>query len=236
MGATLRYAEDERAYSVFHFSAGSFAEERDVDREDLSPYLRGRRQFQRNGIEYSLETVFSLPDFDTLGHDLELCFDLLHARRAAAAPQAAAAFWNPGQGHLPAAFRCLAGADPSIHIAGRDSLECRITARNLSSAGAAPSGTFLLHSEQELGQAFPEHSLDLLVAMPKPVPRTPWQADLAEAARRLLKPGGELLLAASSTEMHRFLQGSAGLALIASKKRERFRAALLRSSAGPTPP
>jgi 16S rRNA (guanine1207-N2)-methyltransferase len=228
LGCELVHADKGRAYSVLHFTAGTAGAESSARVEDLSPYIRQQGLFDWNGIEYSLDTAFSLPDFDTLGHDLTLCFDLLKGL----AVSGTAAFWNPGQGHLPAAFLRMPGTRVStVTLAGRDCLECRITARNLQSMGKPPSGEHLLASEAEIGGAFAEESLDLLVAAPHPVPRSPWQEGLLQSALRTLKPRGKLLVVEKSTEMHRFLQRTAGLTLIADKKRFGYRAALLRKTA-----
>jgi 16S rRNA (guanine1207-N2)-methyltransferase len=231
LGCAVVYEEQARSYSVFHFQAGATPTETVEQLEDLSPYIRDRRTFQIHGLQYSLETAFALPDFDTLGYDLELCLDLLPLLNGGSA-----GFWNPGQGHLPAALAAAKGKEvSSIVIAGRDCLECRMAGRNLASQGVPVSAARLLGSEAELATALAEGSLDLLVAAPHPVPRVPWQEDLAHAARAVLKPGGQLLVTARSTEIHRFLQRARGLSLVAAKKREGFRAALLRKPDA-TPP
>ena len=79
-----------------------------------------------------------------------------------------------------------------------------------------------------MGAAFPEGSFDLLIAAPHPIPRVPWQGELARSATALLAPGGELLVVGTSTEMHRFMDQNHGLRPRISRKHAGFRAAILR--------
>ncbi len=241
LGCTLAFSEDSPAYSVFHFSAGSAPTETAAEREDLSPYLRTTARFTHGAREYLLETAHSLPDFDTLGREVDLAMDLLAGDDIsgaagtgggpAPAPRSVL-LWNPGQGHLALSVVSILGPATSVTIASRDSLECAITGRNLARAGAPPRGTWLVSSEAELARAAPPSSVDLMVAVPHPVPRVPWQDDLVRSALHLLRPGGLLLVVSTSTEMHRFLAEARGLSVVTGRKRAGFRAALLRSRAG----
>ncbi len=224
LGCEVLYEEDGRGYSVVHFRAGRAAPESDRDREDLSPYIRTRAGFSRAGVSYSLQTAHSLPDFDTLGHALELSLDLL----SGIAVRGSVLAWNPGQGHLPVWLLSRPGSSiGNLILASRDILECAVTERNMLERGAAPDGVLAACSEGHLRQLAPEASYDLLCAAVHPVPRVPWQADLSETARALLKPGGKLFLVGTSTEMHRFLDAPKGLKLRESRKRMGCRAALL---------
>ena len=224
LGCPLAHVEETRAYSVFHFRAGAIAPETNVQQEDISPYIRGRETFRHGATEYALETAFALPDFDTRGRVTDLCLDLLDRT-----PSGSACFWNPGQGHLPVALSVLGGsALSSIVLAGRDCLECRVAERNLALAGRPAAQVHLMHSEQELAVTLAPGAVDLLVAIPHPIPRCPWQDDLVRAGLLLLRTGGHLVVGGSSTEIHRLLERAGGFSLLAGKKREGSRAALLR--------
>jgi len=108
-----------------------------------------------------------------------------------------------------------------------------MTARNLAAQGTRLGGVHRLPSEVELASAAPAGSVDLLVAVPRPIPRVPWQRDLVESARRVLKPGGSLLVVATSTEIHRLREQSRGLALTATRKRGGLRAVVLTRTVQP---
>ena len=230
LGCQILHTEETRAYRVFHFTAGSAPRETDELREDLSPYIRGSIRFTRGADDYFLETVYSLADFDTLGRHLELAMDVLED---VPAPRSAL-IWNPGQGHLAAVI--ARSGSRAMTVAGRDCLECAITARNLLRLGSPPVAVHCLPSESELVGAVPPGSVDLLVSIPHPIPRVPWQDGLAEAARRILKPGGRLIAVGTSTEIHRLISHPGPLAAEGGRKRAGFRAVVLRTPEGPTPP
>ena len=256
LGCQVLHTEESNAYSVFHFAAGSAPRETDAAREDLAPYVRASASFFRGQRTCILETAHSLPDFDTLGHDIELALDVLEILPG----DRSVLFWNPGQGHLPAAAAlslalpgpALPGpaapgpaapgpaapgpaapgpaAPPSVAIASRDCLECAITSRNLTRIGVPPASIHCVGSEAEIGGIVPPDSVDLLIAVPHPVPRVPWQADLAGSAMRVLKPGGRLLAVGTSTEIHRLLAQAGKLMPAEGKKRQGFRAVLLKKA------
>lgn len=225
LGCEVVHLEQAKGYTVIHFRAGSARRETDAQREDLSPYIRAASRFTPDGFSYSLQTAYSLPDFDALGHALELSFEVL--KDAAAAGHVLV--WNPGQGHLPAGLLARPAQEiSSLAIASRDFLQCAIAALNVASPGMPPLRIRALCSEADLGAAFPEGSFDLLIAAPHPIPRVPWQGELARSAAALLAPGGELLVVGTSTEMHRFMDQNHGLRPRISRKHAGFRAAILR--------
>ena len=219
------HVEATRAYTVIHFGAGQAGPETDAEREDMSPYIRTSAEFSTGSGVYSLQTAHSLPDFDTLGYAVKLSLDVL----ADAASARTVLVWNPGQGHLPVGLLLQHGRTvSSLSIAGRDSLECAISRLNLSMMGRPPARVIALPSEADLADAFPEDSFDLLIAAARPIPRVPWQADLAEAAARLLKKGGELFVVGSSTDLHRFLEQPTSFRAMKSRKLYGFRAVIQR--------
>lgn len=225
LGCRIVHIEATRSYTVIHFGAGQAGPETDDERQDLSPYIRTSARFSTGDSGYSLQTAYSLPDFDTLGYAVELSLGVL--AEAASAP--AVLVWNPGQGHLPVGLLSQHGRTiSSFSIAGRDGLECAITALNLSSIGRTPARVAALPSEADLAVAFPGESFDLLIASARPIPRAPWQADLAAAAARLVKKGGELFVVGSSTDLHRYLDQKNSFQLKSSRKLYGFRAVIQR--------
>ncbi len=225
LGCEIVFREETQSYVVIHFRAGAAGAETDAKREDLSPYIRTAVRFTPDGFSYWLRTAYSLPDFDALGHAVALSFDVLKQ----AAPARRVLVWNPGQGHLPTGLLSRPrGKSSSLSIASRDTLECAIAEMNLSAAGSPPASVHRICSEAELRKGFPEGSFDLILASPHPVPRVPWQAELAQSARVLLRSGGELLVACTSTEVARFMDQKLGLRPGVSRRYAGFRAALLR--------
>ena len=221
----VAHMEATRAHTVLHFSAGQAGPETDAEREDLSPYIRTSATFAAKSCRYSLRTAYSLQDFDTLGYAVELSLDVLG--RAASAGTVLVC--NPGQGHLPVGLLSQRGRTiSSLSLAGRDRLECAISGMNLSALGRPPAGVTAIASEAELADACPEGFLDLLIASPRPIPGVPWQRELAAAASRLLRKGGELFVIGSSTDLHRFLEELTSFRAIQSRKQYGFRAVIQR--------
>ncbi len=222
LGCTVLHTESTRDYTVLHFGRGA-ASPTAVERDDLGPYIRARNQFAHAGTSYELETAFSLPDFDTIGYGLSLQMELLGDSSGAES----VLVWNPGQGHIPAWLCKRLPRRAAISIASRDSLECEITRRNMTALERPPLAATAVAAEGSLAEAFAGTSYDLLCAAPHPVPRVPWQPGVKESALALLNAGGRLCVAASSTEIHRFLEQAAGLRVVASVKRFGFRAVML---------
>ena len=225
IGCDVVHQEATTGYAVFHFRAGSAVRETAAQRDDLLPYIRSTSRFAPPGFSYSLQTAHSLPDFDTLGYAVEIAFSV--AREAAISGRVLA--WNPGQGHLPVGLASRPGKKvSSVAVASRDALQCEMAALNLSSVGLKPETVRPLCSEADLAAAFPEGGFDAMIAAPQPIPRVPWQAELAGVSDGLLKPGGSLLVVGTSTDVHRFLEQQHGLRLQVSRKHAGFRAVLLR--------
>jgi SAM-dependent methyltransferase len=227
IGCEVIHHEETGAHSVIHYRAGSAPRENESQREDISPYIRATTRFAPPGFSYTLQTAYALPDFDALGYPLALAFGLA----SETSTSGRVLFWNPGQGHLPAGLLAQAGQKiSSVAIASRDVLQCAVAAMNVSSAGMPPESLRPLCSEADLETAFSAGAFDTVVAAPQPIPRVPWQPDLARVSVGILKSGGKLLVVSTSTEMHRFLEQVHGLRLESSRKHAGFRAAILRKA------
>jgi hypothetical protein len=72
--------------------------------------------------------------------------------------------------------------------------------------------------------------MDFFCAAPHPIPRVPWQSEMAEAAAAIVKRRGMLFIISTSTESHRFLASLRGWQLIESRKQFGYRALLLKRS------
>jgi SAM-dependent methyltransferase len=220
LGCGIAYKEAARNYTVLHFQAGNARQESDDQRQDMAPYIRARSAFSHEGTAYKLETAFSLPDFDSVSHSLELCLDALVDVDVAGN----VLVWNPGQGHLPSFLLSRYGpAITGISLASRDALELAITEKNILAMGRRPQDSLPVPSEKDLALTYPKNAFDFICMTPHPIPRVPWQADAIASAHALLRSGGRVLLAGASTEMHRLLAQRQGFRLLADRKRAGFR-------------
>ena len=229
-GYEVKHSEQTRDYLVLHFRARA-------DRlsppppsgEPLQPYVRAHRTFSHADISYELDTAWSLPDFDTLGYALQATMDLVTEGKISGE----LLFWNPGQGHLPVSILAARGSAVSgIRLAARDFLQLAIADRNMRAAGRTASSLSAIPFESGLRETAPRGSIDWLFAVPQPIPRAPWQAQMAQSAAALLRPGGMLLLACTSTEVHRFLAGLRGFQVMRNRKLFGYRAVMLKKLQG----
>jgi 16S rRNA G1207 methylase RsmC len=224
LGFFVSHTEKSGGYTVIHFRPNPGYSAMEARADYLASYIRKEFVFSSHGTSYSLETVFNLPDFDTLGHQIELVFDALSDIRTAGR----LLFWNPGQGHIPVFIALRQGKTISeVYLCGRDSLEIAIARRNMEKTGVKAAGSAALACESLMSGICTEKSVDFLCAVPRPVPRVSWQAELIQAASRLLKTGGSLLVTGKSTEIHRLMSSRAGFAVRIDRKRMGNRVVLL---------
>lgn len=225
LGYRIVYSETTKRHTALHFRPGESSSTGNALPVDLAPYIRGKQVFSAHEVSYEIETAWSLPDFDTLGYSLSISFDLLRTPPV----KGELLVWNPGQGHLVAyLLRRHARAISGISLASRDSLELEITRRNLGSFDREPRVASAVPSEICLLDILPRAGIDFLCAAPHPIPRVPWQSEMAEAATEIVKPGGMLFIVSTSTEAHRFLASLHGWRLIESRKQFGWRALLLK--------
>ena len=225
-GCLLLHEEKTRQHVVFHFSRSDSAEGGTHDPQNLAPYVRTRKTFTQRSVAYSLETAYNIPDFDTIGHAIDLAQDVL----AGMTIHGEILFWNPGQGHLPVFLQARDRRGISaVHLAGRDSLELEISAMNLARAGGSAASFTSVATEAGLMEALGRESLDFFLAVPHPVPKAPWEKELAQAASTLLRKGGILLVSGTSTDVFRVMQQARRFRVLESRKRFGFRAVLLKA-------
>lgn len=193
-GCRILYRESTKMHTVFHFSGG-----KPFPGEDFGRYVRRKGPFELAETSYEMETVYNLPDFDQPSFSTLISAELLRHT----AFSGSALFWNPGQGHLPVWLH----SRPSNHLsriilASRDSLQNRISRRNLESAGFA--GSLLcrdLPGEPWLNEEIEAESLDLLFLNLDPIPRVKWHQGVADTALRLVKPGKFCYIMARSSDI-----------------------------------
>jgi 16S rRNA G1207 methylase RsmC len=230
LGFFVTHTEKTRDYSVIHFRP-SPERAAAVDPSDtLASYVRTEKLFTAHGTSYALETVYNLPDFDTLGHPVELAFDVLSGFKTSGR----LLFWNPGQGHIPVFLSRRYGRSISeIYLSSRDALEIAISERNTAKTGIKTAGSGAVAGEAGLSEICAEGSMDFLCAVPHPIPGVAWQNELTDAASSLLKSGGSLFVVAKSTEVHRLLSKAKGFSVSLSRKHLGYRAVLLTKTSKP---
>jgi SAM-dependent methyltransferase len=239
LGAEILYTEDGREHRVYHFRRGGEILPASGTGDHLAAYVRHRGSFSHSAVPYDLETVYNLPDFDTLGWDAALSMDLIYKRLEY--KSGGVLVWNPGQGHVPVFLsKYYPESTPERFVlASRDALQLEISRRNLLAARSTirPDGTaapepathHVPSMDALCGSAVPG-SVSLAVLFPHPVPGADWQDEAAQMLDRVLESGGSVVACAGSTVIHRFLSALHGMVLHGSRKYHGSRAVLLKKS------
>jgi len=190
-GAEIDLRKENRAHLALHYRLP----ELEQGPSELALHSRGRRTFSAGKLDWELDTAWGLPEFDTLTHSTKLAVKALrdiHRR-----PEMVAMIVNPGVGHLPLAAARL--IDPeTIHLAGRDLLALRQTEANLASDSGPPA---VLH-HTPLPDLDPE-SVDLCVVNLSEKLTTSAVDALVRRLSAALRPAGRLVVAGTSTAVHR---------------------------------
>ncbi len=210
-GAEILHEDVEREYTVFHYRGMRDPDVPDIPAAErgLGVYTRGSFRFSRGGKEWTVDSVFGIPEFDSLDHATELGLDLLAGVDLAALPRTApgacrSLVVNPGQGHVPAYLSLLArdgsfgDAGLDLRVAGRDLLALRAT----GAAVRAATGQNVVECHVPwLGRVGCSFDLAFVHYAKESVPRA--HELLADDLARLVEPGGTLVVTGSSTIMQR---------------------------------
>lgn len=190
-GAEVHLKKANRAHLALHYSLPESTE----GRGGLDLHTRGRHRFTAGKLDWELDTAWDLPEFDTLTHSTKLAVKVL--REVHRRPEMEAMVVNPGAGHLALVVSRL--IDPStIHLVGRDLLALRRSQANLSAEDGTPA---LLH-HSPLPTVEPE-SIDLCVLNLSEKLTTPAVDALVRGVTAALRPAGRLIVAGTSTAVHR---------------------------------
>ena len=198
-GCRILYTESTKMHTVFHFDGG-----KPFPGEDFSRYIRHSGSFEITGSGYKMETVYNLPDFDQLSYSTRISGELLRHTSFSGN----ALFWNSGQGHLPTWLNGRpSNRFKEIHLASRDILQNRISARNLAASGYEGS----LHSHQLPGEPWlsdviEENSLDLLYFSLDPITKVKWHEPFMQTASRLVKKGKYCFIMGRSSDMSQLIK------------------------------
>ncbi len=217
-GAEVVLRRRRGGHSVFLYRAGQTGEGAPGPAGSFGQgqYDRAQAPFSHGQVEYRMNTVFGLPEFDSLSYRTQLLCSVLNLDphpfgklRAGSNPlpsrergrQAGdrVLVLNPGQGHVPVILsKALAPA--SIDMVDRDLLSLRCSARNLGLNGFEASRMSTTH-RADLGGGEP--TWDLVAAGMRDEEGPDAMAMHLRQAMGRLAPGGRLVVAADSGSITR---------------------------------
>lgn len=221
-GLEVLYEEKTANHLVRHLAATSPGQETEEPSDELGAAFRRRGNFEMAKEKYILETVYGLPEFDTPSYGTQAAASIAGSRGSGRV-----LFVNPGQGHLPV---CLSRkvSHTSAVLAGRDLLQLRVTARNLSlNKPELPV--------ELLSVPFPAETEDLsgpfdsICMALETIPGVPPGFGMEQLVQ-CLNAKGELLIYGKSSEVHLLLKSLKGFELRGNRKYRGFRAVCLQKS------
>jgi 16S rRNA G1207 methylase RsmC len=188
---------------------------------DLDVYVRRRGRFSLAGLQYETAGIWGLPEFDTVGYGNAAAAEL-GERVLAGSLVRDMLVVNPGLGHL-AIWAARRLAPERLVAASRDYLSLAATAANLA---AQPRPRPLCEAMDALRlDELSEASFDCIAWSPDIVPEYDWIAPLWDAAARLLKRGGSLIVGCPPTELARIMKRRPqGFRNLGEKKKKSFAA------------
>lgn len=216
-GGTILYMSKTREYSVFHYR-GMF---HDDNNAQLTPYLRASVPFETDSGVTKLDTVWGIGEFDSLSYATRLVMQMLGKYPASGNTLVV----NPGQGYIPVA---LLHSDndriTAVHITSRDYLSLLITdanTRNCTGRSVVLQHCSLLQEVEGC------HDTVVVLYEKEAVPGA--HELLLESIAALTATGAMVIIAGSSTSIHRF-EHMAGTVFtrIADKKNRGFRVLVLK--------
>jgi SAM-dependent methyltransferase len=206
------YREDTREHAAIHArKTGTH-----VPDLTLKPYFRGECRARFQNREYALQTVFGLPEFDTLSYATALTRKLMEAVEW----NGEILVWNPGQGFLPLYLQRRFSLSGTMTLAGRDLLSLVTSRHNCLAQGADDSRLAVRHVSSlfEVTQSF-----DRLVVLPDDDPGVPWHRLLLPGIVPRLKEGGLALVAAKSSFLGRIDLSAYGVRIVNDIRAKGFR-------------
>ena len=187
--------------------------------EEIGPYLRGETEQRYGGQAVRLQTVWGLPDFNSVPYALRAAEPLVCGEKLG--PRVL--IWNPGQGLTACRMGDASEQPTEITVASRDLLQVAIARHNLRQTGIAAAG---VHTPSIAGIRTNGRRFSGVIATHTNTDG-PWWRWLPEAADALLEPGGRLLLSAESTPVERALRSVKRMTKVQDRRRRGYRAVLL---------
>lgn len=233
LGARILYQEQNSGHNVIYFTPAQDSPDqpRIAPKGDLpAAYFRTGAEFEYAGLNYYLDTVWGLADFNSIPFQSQSAYRCVKS----AAPFTRVCIWNPGQGHTAA---LLAAAQPdhslTFDLLGRDMLALQASRYNLRAQPHVSLG-HLLHSPSPISAAEklkndPNlQAPDLLIVELEHLAGVPHGQEVLSTARMLLETGGTLLITGKSAHIQQFDHSPEGFRSVHAKKHKGYKSIVLK--------
>ncbi len=197
-----------------------------ADKEFPGAYLRMRTRFalKHDKMQYTLDTVYGLPGFDTLPYADQLCRSVFPRCE----PDGTSYFWNTGQGHLPVMrlmTRYPSIERPAVLLASRDLLSLFVSRHNIA-AYFPQSRVRMIHAPDAVISLAGEDACSLsgIYVIHDPVTGVSYRDDTDILIKYVVKPDGVFCISGKSSSVTFMDRKNPGLVRKMKKKSRGFRA------------
>jgi 16S rRNA (guanine1207-N2)-methyltransferase len=160
-------------------------------------YHRNDIAMRLDDVEYSIQTAYGLPEFDSLSYSSDILIEALN--RASNRGIQRAAVFNPGQGHIAVAVWKIIRPQ-NLEMVDRDLLALRYSQLNLISNGCPPERILMRH---QVGLKRKDNiKFELMAGVLKDEGKKT-NLSAFEQATEELSPGGLIIMVAGSTAITR---------------------------------
>ena len=204
---------------VFHYRFTDEVEpiKPDTDGIERGVYHREDITIRRGSLEYSVQTTYGLPEFDSLDYRSELLIQALINIGTRNGIRHAAVL-NPGQGHTAVALWKIA-RPRNIHLFDRDLLALRYSRRNLLLNNCPGEQISLTHGVSADFEC--EEESDLFIGILREEEGRKANFQTVQQAAEKLSYRGMIIIAASSTAITRIVADLASQDLLCITAREK---------------
>jgi len=216
-GCKIVLRRKRAGHAIFHYRFNGKTTKPDRSGFERGVYDRDNIKIRREDVEYSMQTAYGLPEFDSLSYDSEMLIAAIRDIKGREIPRAAV--FSTGQGHTAVTLYRLINPG-GIELVDRDLLALRYTRRNLIQNGCPPESISISHQVGLERRA--AKKLDLIAGVLRDEGR---EADLwiLRQASEELKPGGTMIIAGGSTAITRLAASIEKEGQLSIRSRERRR-------------
>ncbi len=218
LGCRVVYVEKNIDYTVFHYNMGNLDRLASAEFR-LSDYFRVISNFNVRDYSYTLQTVYNLPNFDSVSYDIGLAASVIPDDDFSKA-----VFVNPNQGHLPLIYLKKFPELKSIFLVSRDALELKISEYNIKRYFSDVE-VKVFHSSDFLDLGFNGLSDLFVAASIYKIAEFDYYSFVFEAISSWCGENCKFLLYGKSSN---FLKHPKGFKLLKTKKNRGFKAELFR--------
>jgi 16S rRNA (guanine1207-N2)-methyltransferase len=200
-GSEIIFTQKRAGHAIFHYS---FSREPGLTKPagsalEQGVYNRNNIRIRKENLEYTMQTAYGLPEFDSLSYGGEMLITALNKIQGQEIQHAAV--FNPGQGHIAVALWELIGPE-NILLVDRDLLALRYSQLNLMLNGCPPEKIGISH---QVGIALKnKENIDLFIGVLRDEGKEAILSAIRQATEEL-SPGGMIIVSGGSTAITRLV-------------------------------